>query len=302
MISRISFVARRAGRNLRALFWTHLLTAGTMAMTLFLLGAAMLVEVNLQALLKGWGDNIQLNAYFEKGIAENRAEELAGRVRAFPEVLRVRYISHSDAWRDLSDALGAQSMVLEGLPRDVLPASLEITVKPEFRDAPVVERLAARLKEESGITLVEYPREWIDRLGSLVLALAWGKWIFAGVMFVITFFIVSSAVQLAVLSRTDEIEIMQLVGASRPMIQAPFVLEGMLQGLLGGGVAVLALWGVFEAARAQFAYASALWGTAEDWRFLDPEHVLTIVLLGWLLGSAGSLFSVRRFIKTWRPS
>jgi cell division transport system permease protein len=300
MISRITFVARRAGRNLRALFWTHALTSGTMAMTLFIFGAVMLVEVNLQALLKGWGDNIHLNAYLENGISESQARALEERVRALPEVLRVRYISQTDAWRDLSAALGAQSVVLEGLPRDVLPASLEIAVKPGFRDAPVVEQLAARLKEEKGISLVEYPREWIDRLGSLVRALAWVKWIFAGVMFVITFFIVSSAVQLAVLSRTDEIEIMQLVGASRPMIQAPFVLEGMIQGLVGGVLALLALWGVFELARAEFAYASTLWGTSDQWRFLDPEGVLTIALLGWLLGSAGSLFSVRRFIKTWR--
>ena len=65
--------------------------------------------------------------------------------------------------------------------------------------------------------------------------------------------------------------------------------------VLGGGVAVLALWGVFEAARAQFAYASALWGTAEDWRFLDPEHVLTIVLLGWLLFRAQDLGTLGAF-------
>jgi cell division transport system permease protein len=302
MISRITFVARRAGRNLRALFWTHALTSGTMAMTLFIFGALMLAEVNLQALLKGWGDNIHLNAYLENGIPEDRARDLLERVRALPEVLSVRYISRNDAWRDLSDALGSQSTVLEGLPADVLPASLEIAVRPAFRDAAAVERLATGIKNEKGVSLVEYPREWIHRLGSLVRALAWVKWIFAGVMFAITFFIVSSAVQLAVLSRTDEIEIMQLVGASRPMIQAPFVLEGMIQGLAGGVAAVLALWGVFEAARSEFAYASALWGISGEWRFLGRDGMLTLVLLGWLLGLTGSLFSVRRFVKRWRAS
>ena len=300
--SQTSFVTRRAWSNLRDLFWSHLLTSGTMAMTLFIFGAVMLVEINLQALLKGWGDNIHLNAYLESGFDDGEAEDLVNRVRALPEVLRVRYISRDQAWQDFSAALGAQSGVLEGLPRDVLPSSLEIAVRPGFRDAPLVEKLAERLKQEKGVRLVEYPRDWIDRLGLLVLAVAWLKWLVAGVMFIITFFIVGGAVQLAVLSRTDEIEIMQLVGASRAMIQAPFVLEGMTQGLVGGMLAVLGLWGAFEAARAEFAYSSALWGAPNRWLFLDINGILIIVLFGWMLGSAGSFFSLRRFIRTWRAS
>jgi cell division transport system permease protein len=300
--SQISFVARRTAGNLRALFWTHLLTSGTMAMTLFIFGAVMLVEINLQLLLKGWGDEIQLNAYLERGIALDETETLLSRVRALPEVLRVRYISEDQAWRDFSAALGAQSGVLDGLPRDVLPSSLEIAVKPAFRDASLVERLAARLQEEKGIALVEYPRDWIDRLSLLVLAVSWLKWFFAGILFAITVFIVSSTVKLAVLARTDEIEIMQLAGSSRTMIQAPFILEGMVQGWLGGMLAVLGLWGAFEAARREFSYSSALWGTPSHWQFLGLDGIVIIVLLGWLLGSAGSFFSLRRFIRTWRAS
>jgi cell division transport system permease protein len=273
-----------------------------MAMTLFVFGAAMLVEINLQALLKGWGDNIHLTAYLESGVDDGAAQALVHRVGALPEVSRVRYISRDQAWRDFSAALGAQSGVLDGLPRDVLPPSLEIALKPEYRDAPLVERLAARLQQEQGVAMVEYPRDWIDRLSLLVLAVAWLKWLFAGVMFIITFFIVSSAVKLAFLSRTDEIEIMQLVGASRAMIQAPFVLEGMTQGLVGGALAVLALWGAFAAARAEFAYSSALWGASDQWLFLGLDGILIIVLFGWALGSAGSFFSLRRFLRTWRPA
>jgi cell division transport system permease protein len=252
-------------------------------------------------LLKGWGDQIQLNAYLERGLDAGETEALLNRVRALPEVLRVRYITQDEAWRDFSEALGAQSGVLDGLPRDVLPSSLEIAVQPTFRSAPLVERLAARLEQEKEISLVEYPRDWIDRLSLLVLAVAWLKWIVAGVLFAITFFIVGSTVKLAILARTDEIEIMQLVGSSRTMIQAPFILEGMVQGLVGGVLAVLGLWGVFEAARREFAHSSALWGTPDQWRFLDLDDILIVVLLGWLLASAGSFFSLRRFIRTWRP-
>jgi cell division transport system permease protein len=300
--SQTSFVVRRASSNLRELFWTHVLTSGTMAMTLFIFGSFMLLETNLQSLLKGWGDQIQLNAYLEPGLGGGETESLLNRVRALPEVLRVRHITQEQAWRDFHAALGAQANVLDGLPADVLPSSLEIAVQPGFRDAPAVERLATRLKQEKEISLVEYPRDWIDRLSLLVLAVEWMKWLVAGALFGITFFIVGSTVKLAILARQDEIEIMQLVGSSRTMIQAPFVLEGMVQGLVGGALAVAGLWGAFELARQEFSLFGGVWGAPNQWQFLDLNGMAHIVLLGWFLGSAGSLFSLRRFIRTWRAS
>jgi cell division transport system permease protein len=278
----------------------HMLTSGTVAMTLFIFGAFMLLEINLQGLLKGWGDQIQINAYLERGLSGGEADSLLDRVRGFPEVARARHITQEQAWREFRAALGAQSGVLEGLPPDVLPSSFEIAVKPAFRDAPLVERFAQRLEQERGIALVEYPRDWINRLSLLVLAVEWAKWISGGILFVITFFIVGSTVKLAILARRDEIEIMQLVGSSRAMIQAPFVLEGMAQGLVGGGLAVLGLWGAFTFGRREFLFSGGIWGAPDQWRFLDLNGVAVVLLFGWFLGCAGSLFSLRRILRTWR--
>jgi septal ring factor EnvC (AmiA/AmiB activator)/cell division protein FtsX len=298
--SQMTFVARRASGNLRGLLWTHLLTSGTMAMTLFVVGSFMLLETNLQALLKGWGEGIQLNAYLDDALDIRAAETLLDRVRAFPEVARVQHITQEAAWSDFRAALGAQAGVLEGLPLDVLPASFEISMKPAFRNPETVEQLASRLKQEKGIALVEYPRDWIQRLNLLMLALEWIKWIVAAALSIITVFIVGSTVKLAILARRDEIEIMQFVGSSRTMIQAPFVIEGMVQGILGAVAAVAALWGLFELARGRLALSEAFWGESKPWKFLDIESVVLIVLLGWLLGSAGSLFSLRGCIRRWR--
>jgi len=149
--AQIVFVARRAASNLRELLWMHMLTSGTVAMTLFIFGAFMLLEINLQGLLKGWGDQIQINAYLERGLSAGEADSLLNRVREFPEVARARHITQEQAWREFRAALGAQAGVLEGLPPDVLPSSFEIAVKPAFRDAPLVERLAQRLEQERGL-------------------------------------------------------------------------------------------------------------------------------------------------------
>src|SRR5262245_61665284 len=122
-----------------------------MAVTLFVFGAFMLLQVNLERLLKGWGEQIQITAYLAKSMGESETQSLIQRVRALAEVERVRLISREQAWRDFQAALGAHSSLLDGLPPDVLPASLEVALKPAYRDSPAIEQLAQRLRSETGI-------------------------------------------------------------------------------------------------------------------------------------------------------
>jgi len=298
--SLVAFVGRRVWGSLRELIWSHALTSGTMATALFIFGAFLLVQENLHHLLKGWGDQIQVYAYLEKGLAASAAKSLLERVRSFPEVERVRYVSQEQAWNDFRAALGSQSGILDGLPPDVLPSSLEIKLKAAHRDDRFVARLAERLRQEKGIALVEYPQEWVERLSLIVLAVQWAKWSLGGVLFMATFMIVGNTVRLAILARKDEIEIMQLVGASEELIQAPFVLEGLIQGTIGGVLAVLSLWSVFVFLRHEIPSSGGLFDPLGQLRFLDPMGIALLLALGWLLGASGSLFSLRRFLKTWR--
>src|ERR1051325_1756411 len=182
MWARISFVTRQVLNSLRELFWTHFLTSMTMTMALFVFGAFMLVQANLQNWLKGWGEQIHLNAYLDNSVSAADAQELLSRIRTFQEVDRVRYISQADAWRDFKTALGVQSGILDGLPEDVLPASLEIGVRAEYRDGAQIRELAGRVRNEKGITLVEYPQEWVAPLHLIALAVSSAKGIFGGAL------------------------------------------------------------------------------------------------------------------------
>jgi cell division transport system permease protein len=297
-LAHIGFVGRRVRNSLWELLWSHVLTSTTMAITLFVFGAFLLLQLNLHKLLKSWGNQIEINAYLDKDLDTEKVQKLMQRVRAFPEVEGVRHISQEHAWKDFQAALGVQSGVLEGLPQDVLPPSFQITIRRNFRDGPTIEDVASRLKREKGITLVEYPQEWVEKLSLLILAVEWAKWILGGVLFLATFFIVGSTVKLALLARRDEIEIMQLVGASEAMIQAPFVLEGMIQGIAGATVSIVGLWFLFQFVRYEIP-SFGLLGPFDQIQFLGPRNIGLIMAIGWLLGAAGSLFSLRRFVRTW---
>jgi cell division transport system permease protein len=300
-VSLIGFVLRRVRQSLWQLLWTHVLTSGTMAMTLFVFGAFILVQANLDHLLKGWGDQLQITAYFKKDVSTEAVQRLISRVQSFPEVERVSHTGQEQAWRDFQTALGAQSSLLDGLPRDLLPASIEVQIKSAHRDSPVVEQLAQRLKNQAEIASVDYPQEWVERLALIVLAVRWAKWIVGGVLFLATFFIVGSTAKLAVLARQDEVAMMQIMGASEALVQAPFVVEGMILGLSGAAISVGALWGVFLILRRQLSALGGVFLWTGDLQFIDPAAGLLIVAIGWLLGAAGSLFSLRSFIRTWKP-
>jgi len=298
--SQLGLVGRRVCSSLRARLWTHVLIAGTMAIVLFVFGAFLLAQENLQNLLKKWGDQIQINAYLDEDLGAAEVSLLRDKIQNFSEVEHVRHISRQQAWKDFQAALGAQSNVLEGLPEDVLPASFEIFIKPAYRDGPIVEAFANRLRKEKGFTTVEYPQEWVDRLSLMVLAVRWLMWALTAILFVAVFFIVRSTVRLAILARKDEIKVMRWIGAPEQLIQAPFVVEGMLQGLIGAGLSVLGLWFSLRFLRDQTPASIGLFGSLDRLQFIDWGSIALILAIGSLLGASGSVFSLRRFMRTWR--
>ncbi|MBI4488742.1 MAG: ABC transporter permease [Deltaproteobacteria bacterium] len=298
-IAQVSLAFRRACKSLRELIWTHLLTSGIMAMTLFIFGGFLLLQENLHGLLKGWGSQIQIFAYLENSLSPPDLKLLLERIRSYPEVESVRLVTKGEAWESFKKALGAQSGLLEGLQSDILPSSLEIALKKPHRQRASVEGLAQRLRGTRGINEVEYPEEWMEKLGLLVLGVQWAKWVLGGFLFIATLLIVGSTVKLAILARKDEIEIMQLVGAPAGLIKAPFIIEGMIQGIVGASLSVLLLWLFFLFLRVQLPSSFGIFAPRDQLEFLDSEATLLLLFLGWAMGAGGSLFSLRRFLKTW---
>lgn len=298
-LTRIAFVLRRVLKSLKELAWTHVLTAGTMATTLFIFGGFLLIQENLQGLLRGWGSQVQVFAYLDNKLSPEALETLLRQVRSYPEVESARYVSSAEAWEKFKRNLGAQSGVLEGLKADILPASLEIALGGPDRSRRAAGALAGRLRAVQGISEVEYPEEWAEKLGLLVAGVQWAKWGLGGFLFVATLLIVGSTVRFAFISRRDEIEIMQLVGAPSGLIKAPFVVEGMLQGIAGASLALFCLWLLFLLIEERIPASLGIFAPGQALRFLDARGAAVLILLGWALGTGGSLVSVRKFLRRW---
>jgi cell division transport system permease protein len=244
--SRIRYFLRTALHGLRASPMTSGVTVATIGVTLLLVGAFVLLVSNMERLLDRFGQDILVSAFLEDGLPEEVQQSLLVRVRSAPGVESVRLVTEQEALQRFREGSAGQASLLEGLDENPLPASLEISLAPEWRSSEGLEILVAALDGLHGIDELGYGTEWVEGYARAV-ALIRGIGIGIGVVLALaTLLIISNTIRLAVYARRDEIEILRLVGAGRSFVSVPFLVEGLIQGSLGGALAVALLYGFFR--------------------------------------------------------
>lgn len=291
---RLAYFLARAVENLRARPWPTAVTVVTIALAFALLAGYLLVFQTLARTADAWGERLEVSAYLADGMGDAAGRALADRVGQWPEAARVTYVSKADALARFRAALGGQTALLEALPGNPLPASLEVSLVPDRRTAGGLIEVAARLRAEAGVTDVEYGREEAQRLASLIAIVRVAGAGVAGLLGLVATLIVANTVRLALYARQEELELLRLVGATEGFVRAPFLIEGVLQGVAGAVLAVGAAAAAHRVARPTVLAVSDLLGSAAA-SFLDPPAIGLLVGGGALLGLLGSLVSVARW-------
>jgi cell division transport system permease protein len=286
--ARLHYFLRAALHGLRASPMTSVVAVATIGVTLLLVGAFALLVSNMERLLDRFGEDILVSAYLEGGMPEAAQNALVLRVQGAPGVESVRLVSEEEAMRRFREGSSGQASLLEGLDENPLPASLEITLAPESRSSEGLAILVADLDGLPGIDELGYGTEWVEGYAR-AMALIRGIGMGIGVVLALaTLLIVSNTIRLAVYARRDEIEILRLVGAGRSFVSIPFLVEGFIQGSLGGLVATALLYGFFRILSPGLEGGlELLLGFAKP-VFIGAEGVLGLIVAGAALGTLGS--------------
>ncbi len=297
MLDKIRYFIMRALRNMRQ--WPFLCSASilTMAVALATVATFFLVVVNIEQLAQRWTKEIQIVAYLQKAPAQKNIAGLTKNLKGIPEVESVKYVSPAEAMKRFKDHLGEDASLLEGVDRDLLPASFELGLKPEFRNQQGMKTVIEKLENLLDVDDLRYGQKWLERFNDFARMLRFVGVILGGFLLFAALFIVSNTIKLTLYARRDELEIMALVGATMRFIKTPFLLEGAIQGLLGGlvSLAFLASSFVFILSRS----IDSFWLAPTDFElvFLTPQQQILLVVAGVLLGILGSLSSLRRFVR-----
>jgi cell division transport system permease protein len=260
------------------------LSVTTIAFSLFALGLFGLVALNIREALERLEDRVEIRAFVAEGTAPEDIAQAANDIASFPEVLSTALVTQEEALKRAQNELGEFRDVFEGA---VLPASIDLRLKPGQRDPTTVKRVADRVKTYSFIDDVRYGEEWIEKLYRLrniagISGLALGL-VFAAVSMII----IGATIRMAVLARAKEISIMRLVGATDGYIRRPFLVEGFAKGVMGG---LLALGLTWMAQKLIDKYVI-------DTIFFDARVALLGLLFGALIGLLGSAVSVGRHLR-----
>lgn len=297
MFERPGYFVKRALRNMRQSPVLCAAAVGTVAVALTILAFFAIIVLNVQKLTRNWSEDVQVVAYMNTVPDERVLQQWMADIRSMPEVATVEFVSHDEALKRFQKRLGDDADLLDGVDPDILPAAFEISLREDERNRAGVSAVVSRLRQNSGLSDLRFGQEWLERFEAFVALLRLAGAILGGFLLFAALFIVSNTIRLTLYARRDELEIMALVGATPIFIKSPFLLEGALQGALGGALAVAGSYLLFQLFLQQGLSSLLLASGVDRISFLPLSWQLLLIAAGLLLGFVGSLLSLRKLVR-----
>ncbi len=289
---RLVHFVQEALANIRLNRTTTVIAIATTAFTLACFGVFLLLYLNLRAMATSLQSDLKVVVYVKDGTPPPGVSELQALLKADPGVQALVYVSKEQALADFRTQFPEESHLLQGLGENPLPASFIITLAPAYRSPDAVRRWADRLKSAPGVEQVQYSRDWIDNLNTIVGYLELAAVGIGTVLSAASVTIIASTIRLTLYARRDEIEIMRLIGATGSFIKIPYLIEGAMLGVMGGAVSLAILRGGFELFNARLGMPGRFLGIDSGVHFFSGQVAALILAAGLLLGFVGSVVSV----------
>lgn len=285
--AQLGYVVREAFAG----FYRRRLTTGVtvliMGASLLVLALFVLVTLNLGMTLERARANVDVRVFLVDGLDGERMASLQPPFLAIPGVREARFIGREEALEELRGMLGEDADVIETLDENPLPSSYHLELASGHRTPAAVASIAEDLRRWPEVDDVVYSQAWVGALASWASLFRWGSLIVSVVVLCAAIFVISNTVRLTMAGSRRVIEIQMLVGATNAFIRTPYLIEGMVHGLLAGSLAMALL------VIGHRVLAVRLEGLA----FFTPLQVVGFVVFCVLLGLIGSLAAVGQYLR-----
>lgn len=284
----------------------------TVALCLVVIGLILLIMYMGREIIQGIENKVEIEVFFDNQETVQPAGRVTGRmdkiqeventVRAWPEVDKVSYVSKEQALRKFKKDFQYNPEVIQNIEGNPLPDSLRISLKNPRKVGAVAERVKTTpyVKDLAGDLdkNVQYGKDTVKKLFAVTRWISIAAAGFAALLIFVSLVLITNTIRLAIFARRKEIGIMRLVGASNWFIRWPFILEGMLEGMIGAGVSILILVVIWRTVFTNLASGEVLAFLSFP---VDQTIFIKLTLLlavgGATIGSLGSFIALRRFLK-----
>ncbi len=288
-------VFRQAGRNLRQTWPSQFMTLLTVSLSVLIFAFFYLVYTNMLNSSEKLGNDLRLIIYLEDDPGPQMREQIRRKITNFDEVEEIIFISSQEAYEKFADQLGDNRDVLEDIPKDFLPASVEVVPLKNLRSLNQIKLFSEYLSSLPGTLKVQYGQEWVERFFYFTRLLSIVVFLSGSLLILTTIFMVSYTIRLTILNRQAELELLKLVGATHNYIRTPFFIEGVLQGLLGSCLGIISLFLLYQWIKVHFSGPGLL--ELFSFTFFPPQVIIAIILISIFLCTAGSFTLMQKFLR-----
>ncbi|NNM33898.1 MAG: ABC transporter permease [Gemmatimonadetes bacterium] len=263
------------------------LSAGMVALALFVAGLFGTVTHNLQVALQSVEDRVAVVAYILDNASPAAIDRAVTSLEDRDDVREVRYVSQERALEIARTELPELAELGSGLAENPFPASLEIVLADGMADPESIALVADAASAIPIVEDVQYGQEWVERLHALRRIAGVAVMVIGAAFAVVGALIIGTAIRIAIFARRDEIYIMRLVGAKDAFIRRPFLLEGAFTGVVGGAAATALTWLTYQ----------TLLRFLGDLSWIPATWVVGGIAAGGFFGMLASAVAVRRHLR-----
>ena len=282
----------------------QLATLSVLTATFSIVAIVLSLSLNVKKFLVSWGDSVQVTAYIEESVGDTRLEQIQKQIEAMPVVAKVVHTARDVATENFKTQMAsyAPDLLADSDFANPFPASFKISLRGGLKtdeDFKMLEKVAAQIGEIKGIEDVSYGQSWVKSYATFVSALAASGGTTIAILLLGGLFVIGNSIRASISARREEIEILELIGATASMIRRPYVVEGAL---LGGIAAVIAIIISFSIQTWQISLLSKnleLARLGSQVSFLGAFVTLSFVALGTFLGGFGAWMTVRKINDGW---
>ena len=297
MAVRADYILRETGSNLVRNLTLTFAAVLTVAVSLAMVAASYLIGAGINNSFLGRRSDVDLFGYMNTAATAEQIKAMEKTLDSSPQVGEFDFYDSARSYDEFKRLFRDQPDLVNTIKPEDLPQSFRI--KPKSTDAEIVSSLGDELEAKEGVLRVEYAAEYAKRMQTSVRTLNTWVLIVGGVLIAASVLLIFNTIRTAVFARRREIEVMRLVGASNWFIRLPFIVEGLVHGLLGAALAAVGAWGFDQLWKRNFVDQVGFellnqirWDSGQLW-----TSILIIFVVGALTGGIGSGIAVSRFLK-----
>lgn len=262
---------------------------------LVLIGSASMIFLNIDSLVQKIENENVIMVYIDDEATDADIDELGIELQNLNNVQKIEFVAKEDAWAEQIATMDeAQAEFFTEQTDEIpLPDAYKVTVK----DLEQFTTTVKQIKKLNHIDTVRQNTDLAKKLAKISNGISIISIVIIAVLFVISLFIISNTIKLTVYSRRLEISIMKSVGATNSFVQLPFVVEGIILGVVAGVLSLFAVWGIYELAINRFGDVFSSIGL-DPLKFTDYAWIMlgVFVAIGIVSGVGGSLITMRKYL------